>query len=174
MSPSSEGVTFSQIATVGAGVTTYTDNGSFSVGATYYYQVIATNSVGNSPVSNVASVTIQNSTNVTTYVSDLAWVSATIGYGSIGKNVTVKGNPITLRGAVYAVIFSPLRCPRMKERPSRPKFASNDFFDPRSTLPTVPKTVPRDRVAVDSKQGGCSFEKLVLQTMVSAPRGDSN
>jgi subtilisin family serine protease len=50
------GGTWSTRATVGAGVTTYTDSG-LSIGATYSYRVIATKACGDSAPSNVASAT---------------------------------------------------------------------------------------------------------------------
>jgi len=50
------GGTYSEIATTGADVTSYSDTG-LSVSTTYYYRVYAYNSVGNSPYSNEASVT---------------------------------------------------------------------------------------------------------------------
>ena len=97
---SADGVNFTQIAMTGSGVTTYTDSGPLPVGTTYSYRVAATNSVGNSSYSNIATATI--SSTVTTYLSSLTWVSATIGYGTIGINQTVNGNTITLRGTSYA------------------------------------------------------------------------
>jgi hypothetical protein len=53
---SSNGVNFALIATVGANVTTYTDNGR-TAGTTYYYRARAFNARGNSAVSNIASAT---------------------------------------------------------------------------------------------------------------------
>ena len=44
------------------------------------------------------------------YLSDLTPVSATIGWGSIGKDVTVKGNPITLRGPSIPKELEPTQC----------------------------------------------------------------
>jgi nitrous oxidase accessory protein NosD len=97
---STDGINFSQIGTTGTGVIKYTDSGPLTAGTTYSYRVAATNSVGNSSYSNVASATI--SSTVTTYISSLTWVSATTGYGTIGINQTVNGNTITLRGTTYA------------------------------------------------------------------------
>jgi hypothetical protein len=50
------GVDFTEIATLGAGTTTFGDSGRSSR-TTYYYRVRAFNSVGNSAYSNTASVT---------------------------------------------------------------------------------------------------------------------
>ena len=97
---SSDGVNFTQIGTTGANVTTYADTANLVVGTTYSYRVAATNALGNSGYSNISSVTVVST--VTTYISDLPWVSATTGYGTIGINKTVAGNTITLRGTTYA------------------------------------------------------------------------
>jgi hypothetical protein len=48
--------TFSQIATVGANVTTYSDTG-LNRASSYYYRVRAYNAGGNSAYSNIASAT---------------------------------------------------------------------------------------------------------------------
>ncbi|HYE13154.1 MAG TPA: fibronectin type III domain-containing protein, partial [Pyrinomonadaceae bacterium] len=53
---SPDNVTFSRIATLGAGATSYSDGGR-AAGTTYYYRVLAYNSSGNSPHSNTASAT---------------------------------------------------------------------------------------------------------------------
>jgi fibronectin type 3 domain-containing protein len=53
---SSDGINFTQIGTVGAGITTYANSG-LAAATTYYYRVRATNSAGNSAYSNIASAT---------------------------------------------------------------------------------------------------------------------
>ena len=53
---STNGVNFALITSVGANVTTYTNNG-LTAGTTYYYRVRAFNASGNSAVSNVANAT---------------------------------------------------------------------------------------------------------------------
>lgn len=53
---SRDGVSFTQIATVGANVTTYTDSG-LTVGVPYWYRVRAYNATGNSGYSNTTSAT---------------------------------------------------------------------------------------------------------------------
>jgi fibronectin type 3 domain-containing protein len=99
---STGGVNFTAIATnLSPSTTTYSDTG-LSAGTTYSYRVRATNSVGDSPDSNVASATTQSASAVVTYLSDLQWVSATAGWGTVQKDLSVAGNPLTLRGTVYA------------------------------------------------------------------------
>jgi titin len=53
---SPDGINFTQIATVGANVTTYSNTG-LTASTTYYYRVRATNSAGNSAYSNTANAT---------------------------------------------------------------------------------------------------------------------
>ncbi len=78
---STDGVNFSQIASVSATVTTYHDT-SLSPGNTYYYEVEASNAAGNSAFSNVfqastvtppAPPTNLTATNITTTEVDLSW-----------------------------------------------------------------------------------------------------
>jgi hypothetical protein len=58
---STDGSNFSQVATVGASVTTYTNTGLTS-GKKYYYKVTAYNSYGNSSYTNTASLTTGSTT----------------------------------------------------------------------------------------------------------------
>ncbi|HWE00903.1 MAG TPA: NPCBM/NEW2 domain-containing protein, partial [Tepidisphaeraceae bacterium] len=97
---STDGVTFTTIAT-NVGANSFTDVGLQS-GATYYYRVFDTNAVGSSTQSNVATAATLGSSVVSTPLSSLAWISATTGYGTIHKNLSVNGNPLTLRGTSYA------------------------------------------------------------------------
>src|SRR5207237_7885788 len=53
---STDGVHFAQVALLGSTATSYSDTG-LSAGTTYYYEVVATNSAGDSGPSNVASAT---------------------------------------------------------------------------------------------------------------------
>jgi hypothetical protein len=55
-SKNGKGNSFSQLATVGANVTTYSDTG-LNRATTYYYRVRAYNAGGNSAYSNIASAT---------------------------------------------------------------------------------------------------------------------
>jgi titin len=77
------GVTYGWHDTVGQGVTTYTDTG-LNGGATYYYEVRAYNSAGNSAFSNAANVTTPappaaasnlTATTLTAFRVSLAWTS---------------------------------------------------------------------------------------------------
>ena len=100
VSRSTDGDNFDPVTTaLPASATSFTDSG-LDASATYYYQVYATNSVGGSSGSNIINVTTAAGT--TTYVSDLAWVSATVGYKTIMKDQSINGNPLTLAGTVYA------------------------------------------------------------------------
>ncbi len=101
---STDGVNFSTIGSTLAGTTTYLDQG-LAPGGSYTYRVTATNSAGTSSPSNTASVTLP--TGSTTFLSDLAWVSGTAGWGpperdmSIGGSSAGDGRQITLNGVGY-------------------------------------------------------------------------
>ena len=95
------GTTWTTVATVGSTVTTYTDTG-LAAGTPYTYRVRATNAVGSSVASATAVVTTLPASTTTTYVSTLAPTTATVGYGTLQDNASIKGNPITLRGTTYA------------------------------------------------------------------------
>ncbi|HZL33789.1 MAG TPA: NPCBM/NEW2 domain-containing protein [Tepidisphaeraceae bacterium] len=98
---SADGINFSQIGIAPRGVATYSDT-STTANVTYTYRVAATNLAGASAYSNTASATTPAVTATTTYLSDMNWVSATAGWGSVQKNATVVGNTITLKGVTYA------------------------------------------------------------------------
>jgi fibronectin type 3 domain-containing protein len=80
---STDGVNFTQIASVSSTVTTYHDT-TLSPGNTYYYEVAASNAAGNSAFSNVFSAatvtppappTNLTATNITTTEVDLSWTN---------------------------------------------------------------------------------------------------
>lgn len=96
---STDGVNFTQIAVVDDTLTSYSDTG-LTPGATYYYRVRVVNPAGNSPYSNIGGATTLASGAVT-YLSDIAWVSATTGFGTIQLDKSVLGNPITVNSVVY-------------------------------------------------------------------------
>jgi hypothetical protein len=96
-----DGTNFGFAANVGASATTYSDTG-LNPGTTYYYRVLALNSAGASPSSNIASATTQQIVSNSVNLSSLQWVSATVGWGTVQKNLSIKGNPITLRGTTYS------------------------------------------------------------------------
>jgi len=99
---STDGVTFATIATgLSASATSFTDAGPLAAATKFYYRIRAVNAVGSSPNSNVASATTLTQTTVI-YVSDLSSTSATVGWGTIQKDKSILGNPLTLDGVVYA------------------------------------------------------------------------
>jgi hypothetical protein len=98
---STDGTTFAPLTTTPANTSAYSDN-TAKASTKYYYRVKATNSAGDSSPSNVANATTLAATAAVTYVSDLTWASATVGWGTIQKDLSIKGTPITLRGVVYA------------------------------------------------------------------------
>jgi hypothetical protein len=98
---STDGINFTTLASnVSANASTYIDSNAVA-GTTYYYQVIAVSSGVDSAPSNAASATTISSSTLTTNLSTLNWASASAGYGSVQKNLSVNGNPITLKGIVY-------------------------------------------------------------------------
>lgn len=58
----------------------------------YVYYIKAINSLGEGEPSNLAIA------EMLLYLSDLEWKSATTGWGNIGKDVSVDGNKLTLKG----------------------------------------------------------------------------
>jgi hypothetical protein len=99
---STDGVSFTTVATgVSAAATTWTDPSVLSANTKYYYRIRAVNAVGSSANSNVAAIATLPLTTVT-YVSDLTAVSSTVGWGTIQKDKSILGNPLTHDGTVYA------------------------------------------------------------------------
>ena len=86
ISRSTDGTTFTQIGSVGAGVTSYKNTG-LSASTKYYYEVRATNAAGNSAFSNIANATTSavqappaapsnlTATAVSTSEIDLSWTN---------------------------------------------------------------------------------------------------
>jgi hypothetical protein len=97
---STDGVNFTVLA-FNIPSQTYSDTG-LAPGVTYYYRVHATNAAGDSATSNIDSATTLPATSATTYLSDLTWTSATVGYGTVQKNKSIGGNALKLRGTTYA------------------------------------------------------------------------
>jgi len=97
---STDGVNFTQVGTVATGVTTFTDNTALA-GVDYVYRVMATGTVGNSGFSVSATATTAPVTAVATALSSLTWTSATTGYGTIQKNLSIGGNTLTLNGQTF-------------------------------------------------------------------------
>lgn len=89
--------TWTQIATVGAGVTTYTDSG-LSAGMAYSYRVRATNAVGDSAYSNVATGATQ--VQATVHVGDLD------GTKSATKKAWTAGATVLVHTAGEAIVPS--------------------------------------------------------------------
>ena len=98
---SSDGVNFTTIATVPALLNAFADTG-LAAGTTYTYRIIAANATGNSAASSTVRGTTLSNTGGSLALSALAWTSATAGYGTVQKNTSISGNPITLNGATYA------------------------------------------------------------------------
>src|SRR5207302_1478261 len=57
---------------------------------------------GASPTSNIDDATTPSVPSSSVNLSTLTWTSATTGWGTIQKNLTVNGNPLKLRGTTYA------------------------------------------------------------------------
>jgi regulation of enolase protein 1 (concanavalin A-like superfamily)/fibronectin type 3 domain-containing protein len=96
---------FARVATTVAGATNYLDVG-LETGKAYAYRVRAVNAAGASGYSNTAGVTIPAAQ--VTYLSDLAWDSATGGWGPVERDTSNAGQAagdgrrITIAGATYA------------------------------------------------------------------------
>src|SRR5712692_9708027 len=86
---SSDGTNFTQIATVGANITSYSDTG-LSASTTYYYRVRASGGSGTSNYSNVASATTESLPGLSLSSVALSPTSVTGGSSSTGT-VTLSG-----------------------------------------------------------------------------------
>ena len=98
---STDGVNFATIATLPPLLNSYTDTG-LAGSTAYTYRVIAANATGNSAPSGTAKGTTLSAAGGTVALSSLGWTSATAGYGTVQKNRSINGNPITLAGTAYA------------------------------------------------------------------------
>jgi hypothetical protein len=89
---SPDGSNFTQIATVGAQVSTYTDAGPFITGQHYFYRVIATNQLGDSGPSNTADVVapipsaVLTITSVTSSSLGLSWTGVANDHNDIERS----------------------------------------------------------------------------------------
>jgi hypothetical protein len=98
---STDGVNFTTVATLPPLLNSFTDTG-LSPGTAYTYRVVAANATGDAAASNAAKTTTFAAAGGTVALSTLSWTSATAGYGTVQKNLSILGNPITLAGTVYA------------------------------------------------------------------------
>ncbi len=99
---STDGSTWTTVtSTVAGSATSWVDPTTLTASTKYYYRIRAVNAAGASANSAVATVTTLAKQTVT-YLSDLTAVSATAGYGTVQKDLSISGNPITLNGTVYA------------------------------------------------------------------------
>ena len=94
------GTTWNPLNTFASTVFSFTDT-NLTAGQAYSYRIRSTNSVGDSPNSNIATATTLTNNSVVTNLSSLNWTSATTGYGTIQKNLSIGGNTISLRGTTY-------------------------------------------------------------------------
>ena len=94
-----DGLSWTTVATVTANA--YVD-GNLSPATTYRYRAVATGPGGDAPASNVAAVTTASAATLPQYLSDLSWTSATSGYGTVQKDKSVVGNPLSINGVGYA------------------------------------------------------------------------
>jgi hypothetical protein len=89
---STDGTTFTAIATVGRDATTYTDRGPLVSGQHYFYRVVATNQVGDSAPSNTADVIAPIPSAVLTIASftssslGLSWTAVANGHYDVERS----------------------------------------------------------------------------------------
>jgi len=105
--------TWSEIATLAAGATSYIDSMNLAASTTYFYRVSAMNAGGSSEFSNEASATTPAAPapppppSGTVFLSDLTWTTATNGNGPVeldrssGEGGAGDGRIITLNGVTY-------------------------------------------------------------------------
>ncbi|MWV43991.1 hypothetical protein GRF59_10125 [Paenibacillus sp. HJL G12] len=86
----------------GTATTTSFHAGGLSAGTAYTFSVKAKDAVGNvSTSSNIVNVTTHEAQQIPAYLSDMAWKSATTGWGTVHKDKSVNGNTLTLQGKTY-------------------------------------------------------------------------
>ena len=96
---STDGVNFSPLTTLDPTATSYVDSGNLVSGTTYYYQVEAMNSGGNSAPSNKAHAAV---------VSQVApgWTDANIGGPSFAGSASLNGGVFTVSGGGSNIWYS--------------------------------------------------------------------
>lgn len=103
---STDGVSFSQIAQVPIGVTTYADQG-LAAATRYIYRVRATGPTGGSAPSPVATATTLATPDGLTYLSDMPWTSASNQFGPVrldrsnGGQFNPDGRTLSIDGVSY-------------------------------------------------------------------------
>lgn len=112
---STSGGAFTQIATVSAGVTTYSNTG-LTAGTTYAYRVVAYNSAGSSAASNTASATTASNPVVTGPAKYVATTGSDANTGTFDSpfrtiqkaaSVAQPGDTIYIRGGTYRETIVP-------------------------------------------------------------------
>jgi hypothetical protein len=101
---STDNIVFSPLTTLGANVTSYIDS-AVSAGQTYYYRVFATNGVGSSLASNVASATVAAAPMGPSISADIGAVGAAGSMTKSGSTYTVKGAGADIYGTSDAFQF---------------------------------------------------------------------
>ncbi|HZG75681.1 MAG TPA: NPCBM/NEW2 domain-containing protein [Paenibacillus sp.] len=90
-----------KIGATGANATAFTATG-LAPGATYSFTVVAKDAAGNASAASAPLVVSMDPPGPVTYLSDLAWTSATVGWGSVNRDRSSDGKTITLNGVEYA------------------------------------------------------------------------
>ncbi|HZG78845.1 MAG TPA: NPCBM/NEW2 domain-containing protein, partial [Paenibacillus sp.] len=85
----------------GANATGLTVTG-LTPGATYTFTVVAKDAAGNVSAPSAAVSATMDPPGAVTYLSDLAWTSATAGWGNVERDRTTDHKTITLNGVEYA------------------------------------------------------------------------
>jgi hypothetical protein len=166
---SSNGNSWSQVGTVGAGVTTYTDNG-VSKRKTYYYRVYAYNSFGNSAYSNTVKVVTPN-VGVGAHAA-AGTTNAGAGGGSANSAVGSQAG-VGTAGAWAGGSASTASANAAASAPAGGRVAQSEHFAPASPAWVTPNGV----IAFNSRAGDgdalatSSLTGQVVQLEHSAPTG---